>query len=42
MLRKELFKEQPKYLDKQELFEWKQRKEIEERKIRAKLEKAYE
>jgi Spy/CpxP family protein refolding chaperone len=42
VLRKELFKEEPKHLEQKELFEWKQKKEIEERKIRAKLEKAYE
>jgi hypothetical protein len=29
-------------LDKKNLFEWKQRREYEEKKIRAKLEKAYE
>lgn len=29
-------------MDKNLLFEWKQRREIEEKKIRAKLEKAYE
>ena len=36
------FKEQPKNLDGHELFVWKQRQEIEEKKIRIKLEKAYE
>lgn len=29
-------------MSKQSLFEWKQRREVEEKKIRAKLEKAYE
>jgi hypothetical protein len=32
----------PKGLDNKNLFEWKQRREFEEKKIRAKLEKAYE
>ena len=36
------FKEVPKNLDGHELFVWKQRQEIEEKKIRIKLEKAYE
>ena len=34
--------EAPAHLDKLKLFEWKQRKEFEEKKVRAKLEKAYE
>lgn len=40
-LRKEMFKNESDK-EKLSLFEWKQKKDLEEKKIRSKLEKAYE